>query len=114
VTCEYKIQQGATIPTRVHTVVISLQHSEDISLEQLRTELMEKVVKVVIPEKYLDDQTVYHIQPSGRFVIGGPQVCAICVSHSIIYLYGHRTGTKYYLLRESISSSACVSWIYRN
>jgi len=84
VTCEYKIQQGATIPTRVHTVVISLQHSEDISLEQLRTELMEKVVKVVIPEKYLDDQTVYHIQPSGRFVIGGPQGDAGVTGRKII------------------------------
>ena len=62
------------MPQRVHTVVISLQHSEDITVEHLRKELMEKVVKVVIPSKYLDDNTIYHIQPSGRFVIGGPQV----------------------------------------
>ena len=68
------MDQGACIPQRVHTIVISLQHSEDISLEKLRTELMFKVVKVVIPDKYLDDRTIYHIQPSGRFVIGGPQV----------------------------------------
>ena len=75
VTCQYRIEKGACIPIRVHTVVISLQHSEEIEQEQLRKELMEKVVKVVIPAKYLDAKTVYHIQPSGRFVIGGPQVC---------------------------------------
>ena len=63
------------MPTRVHTVVISVQHSEDVTLEQLRNDLMEKVVQVVIPHKFLDERTVYHIQPSGRFVIGGPQVC---------------------------------------
>ena len=68
------MDQGACIPQRVHTVVISLQHAEDITLDKLRSELMSKVVKEVIPEKYLDDKTIYHIQPSGRFVIGGPQV----------------------------------------
>jgi len=68
------MQKGACVPQRVHTVVISLQHSEDITVEHLRKEVMEKVVKIVIPSKYLDDNTVYHIQPSGRFVIGGPQV----------------------------------------
>ena len=68
------MEKGACVPQRVHTVVVSVQHSEEITLEQLRKEIMEKVVRVVIPEKYLDEQTVYHIQPSGRFVIGGPQV----------------------------------------
>lgn len=66
--------KGACIPLRVHTVVISLQHDETVTLERLRTELMEKVVKTVIPEKYIDSKTVYHIQPSGKFIIGGPQV----------------------------------------
>ena len=76
-TIEYKMEKGACVPVRVHTVVISLQHSEEISTEQLRTDVMEHVVKVVIPKKYLDESTVYHIQPSGRFVIGGPQVWSI-------------------------------------
>lgn len=84
VTCEYRMQMGACIPQRVHTVVISIQHSEDVSLEQLRKELMDKVVNVVIPEKYLDDQTIYHIQPSGRFVIGGPQSDAGVTGRKII------------------------------
>lgn len=66
--------KGACIPIRVHTVVVSVQHSEDVSLDQIRKDLMEKVVRVVIPAKYLDDRTVYHLNPSGKFVIGGPQV----------------------------------------
>ncbi|ESO99603.1 hypothetical protein LOTGIDRAFT_141813 [Lottia gigantea] len=73
VTVEYKYVKGAAIPLRVHTVVISLQHDETITTEKLRSELMDKVVKSVIPAKYLDNKTVYHIQPSGRFIIGGPQ-----------------------------------------
>jgi S-adenosylmethionine synthetase len=84
VTCEYRMQKGACIPQRVHTVVISLQHSEDITVEHLRKELMEKVVKVVIPPKYLDEKTIYHIQPSGRFVIGGPQSDAGLTGRKII------------------------------
>ena len=68
------MENGACVPVRVHTVVVSVQHSEDIELEQMRVELMEKVVKAVIPAKYLDERTVYHLQSSGRFVIGGPQV----------------------------------------
>lgn len=74
VTVEYKYVKGAAIPLRVHTVVISVQHDEHVTLEQLRKDLREKVISSVIPAKYLDDRTVYHLQPSGKFVIGGPQV----------------------------------------
>lgn len=66
--------KGACIPLRVHTVVISIQHSEEVTVDKIRKDLMEKVIKVVIPSKYLDDRTVYHLNPSGKFVIGGPQV----------------------------------------
>jgi S-adenosylmethionine synthetase len=62
------------VPVRVHTVVVSVQHCEEVTLDIIRHDLMSKVIKVVIPEKYIDERTVYHIQPSGRFVIGGPQV----------------------------------------
>jgi len=65
---------GAMEPLRVHTVVISVQHSPDITLEEIRRNLMEKVVRVVIPAKYLDDKTIYHLLPSGKFLFGGPQV----------------------------------------
>lgn len=74
VTCEYSSQQGACIPRRVHTVVVSLQHSEKITLETLRSEVMEKVIKAVIPEKYFDEKTTVHINPCGLFIIGGPMV----------------------------------------
>lgn len=68
----------------MHTIVISTQHSEDISTEDLRIALVEKVCKVVIPKKYLDDQTIYHMQPSGRFIIGGPQGDAGVTGRKII------------------------------
>lgn len=74
VTCEYNFDHGACIPKRVHTVVVSLQHSEKISLDELRSEVKSKVIREVIPAKYLDDRTVVHINPCGLFIIGGPQV----------------------------------------
>ncbi|KAJ3406776.1 hypothetical protein HDV05_005833, partial [Chytridiales sp. JEL 0842] len=64
VTVEYKVINGVPVPQRVHTIVISTQHSEDVTLEQLKKELLEKVVKAVVPAKYLDANTVYHLQPS--------------------------------------------------
>merc|ERR1712012_830155 len=72
VTCEYKFENGACVPIRVHTIVVSTQHSEKVSLEVLREEVTEKVIKAVIPEKYLDKDTKLHINPCGDFVIGGP------------------------------------------
>lgn len=84
VTCEYRLDNGACVPIRVHTVVVSVQHSEDIELDQMRLELMEKVVKAVIPAQYLDSNTIYHLQSSGRFVIGGPQSDAGLTGRKII------------------------------
>jgi S-adenosylmethionine synthetase len=62
VTVEYKKDGGAVIPLRVDTVVISAQHAEEISTEELRKEIKEKIVKKVIPARLLDDQTVYHVR----------------------------------------------------
>jgi S-adenosylmethionine synthetase len=84
VTVEYAHDGGAVVPLRVDTVVVSAQHSEDITTEQLRKEIKEKIIKKVIPEKYLNDQTVYHIQPSGLFIIGGPQGDAGLTGRKII------------------------------
>jgi S-adenosylmethionine synthetase len=84
VTVEYKKEGGAVIPQRVHTVVISTQHAESVSNEEIRKGLMEQVIKKVIPEKYLDEHTVFHLNPSGRFVIGGPQGDAGVTGRKII------------------------------
>lgn len=68
------MDHGACVPIRVHTVVVSLQHSEKIGLEELRKAVMENVIKEVIPARYLDDRTIFHVNPCGLFIIGGPQV----------------------------------------
>jgi S-adenosylmethionine synthetase len=84
VTCEYVFEHGACKPIRVHTIVVSTQHSEKISLEQLRTDVMEKVIKTTIPAKYFDEKTVCHINPCGDFVIGGPMGDAGLTGRKII------------------------------
>lgn len=61
VTVEYKKDGGAVVPQRVHTVVVSAQHSPDITTEQLRKEIKEKIIKASIPAQYLDDETIYHV-----------------------------------------------------
>ncbi len=84
VTVEYKKENGAMVPIRVHTVVISTQHDDGISNEDIRKGLMEHVVKAVIPAQYIDANTIYHLNPSGRFVIGGPQGDAGVTGRKII------------------------------
>lgn len=84
VTCEYRMVNGRPVPIRVHTVVISTQHSEDITNEEIRAQLMEHVIKPVIPAEYLDESTIYHLNPSGRFVIGGPHGDAGLTGRKII------------------------------
>merc|ERR1711868_307046 len=89
VTAEYEFEggvggEGACVPVRVHTIVISCQHSEKVTLEALRKDLMEKVVMTTIPKKYLDENTKYHINPCGNFVIGGPMGDAGLTGRKII------------------------------
>lgn len=70
VTVEYRDGK----PTRVTTIVVSTQHSPDITLKELREDVIEKVIKPVIPPELLNDESIiYHINPTGRFVVGGPQ-----------------------------------------
>nr|XP_006064831.1 S-adenosylmethionine synthase isoform X2 [Bubalus bubalis] len=102
VTVQYTQDNGAVIPMRVHTVVISVQHNEDIALEDMRRALKEQVIRAVVPARYLDEDTIYHLQPSGRFVIGGPQVSyAIGVAEPLsisIFTYGTSQKTERELL----------------
>lgn len=71
-------------PLRVDTVVLSTQHLEDVSLDQIRKDIKEHVINKVIPEDLLDDKTKYFINPTGRFVIGGPQGDAGLTGRKII------------------------------
>ena len=57
---------------RIDTILISTQHTEDVTPEELKKAIIEKVIKEVIPEKYLDEKTNFYINPTGRFVTGGP------------------------------------------
>ncbi|XP_015928479.1 S-adenosylmethionine synthase [Parasteatoda tepidariorum] len=84
VTCEYVFDQGAAVPQRVHTVVVSTQHTNDITLEELRTQVMQRVVLEVIPKHMRDEQTIYYINPCGIFVNGGPKVDAGLTGRKII------------------------------
>lgn len=84
VTVEYKLENGACIPLRVHTIVISVQHSSTVNLAEIRKALKEDIIKVVVPEKYLDADTVYHLLPSGSFIVGGPQSDAGLTGRKII------------------------------
>ena len=61
VTIEYEHDGGAVVPKRVDTVVVSAQHSEDISTEKLRKEIKENIIQKVIPAQWLDERTVYHV-----------------------------------------------------
>jgi S-adenosylmethionine synthetase len=71
-------------PARVDTVVVSTQHSAETPLETIRRDVIEKVIKAVIPAELLDDKTKYFVNPTGRFVIGGPQGDAGLTGRKII------------------------------
>ena len=71
-------------PLRVDTVVLSTQHDPEIALDQIRHDVIEQVIKAVIPAELLDDDTKYFINPTGRFVIGGPQGDAGLTGRKII------------------------------
>ena len=60
-------------PVRVDTIVVSAQHSPEVAIEQLRADIIEKVIRPIVPAALLDADTKYLINPTGRFVIGGPQ-----------------------------------------
>src|SRR5258708_9061933 len=67
------IEYDGNKPVRIHTVVASMQHNPQVSQKQITQDLIEKVIKPVLPPGLIDKNIIYHINPSGRFVIGGPQ-----------------------------------------
>lgn len=87
VTIEY---DGKT-PVRVHTVVISTQHHPSVSRSEIQEAVIERVIKTQIPEELLDDKVIYHINPTGRFVTGGPHGdCGLTGRKIIVDTYGGR------------------------
>jgi S-adenosylmethionine synthetase len=76
-------------PLRIEAVIISAQHSPDVSIEQLREDVTDKVIHAVIPRELLDDRTKFFINPTGRFVVGGPQGdCGLTGRKIIVDTYG--------------------------
>src|SRR5262249_30066763 len=76
-------------PVRVHTVLISTQHAPEVPHETIHREVIEKVIKAVIPAQYLDAKTIYHVNPTGRFVVGGPHGdCGLTGRKIIVDTYG--------------------------
>src|SRR5438445_1794342 len=85
VTVEYRDGK----PVKVQSVVISSQHSPEVEYNKLKETIIDGVIKAVIPSKYLDKNTVYHVNPTGRFVVGGPQGdCGLTGRKIIVDTYG--------------------------
>ena len=85
VTVEYQ----NNIPIRVDGVVISVQHSSDIAIDELREGIIDEIIKPIIPDKLIDNETKFHINPTGRFVVGGPQGdCGLTGRKIIVDTYG--------------------------
>ena len=85
VTVEYENDK----PVRVHTVVISTQHDDDVEWQTIHDEVIAKCIREVIPAEFLDDETIYHINPTGRFVVGGPHGdCGLTGRKIIVDTYG--------------------------
>jgi S-adenosylmethionine synthetase len=80
VTIEYRDGQ----PFRAEAVVISTQHADDVTTEQLRADILDKIIKPTVPAELLDENTKYHINPTGRFVVGGPMGDAGLTGRKII------------------------------
>jgi len=79
------------VPVRVHTVVISTQHDDGVKHSEIKKTIIEKIIKPVIPAKLLDKKTIYHINPTGRFVLGGPHAdCGLTGRKIIVDTYGGR------------------------
>jgi len=78
-------------PKRIHTVVVATQHAPSVNYRQLRKQIIEKVVMPVLPKGFVDKKTIFHINPTGRFVVGGPKGdCGVTGRKIIVDTYGGR------------------------
>jgi len=76
-------------PKRIHTVVVSTQHTADISHRELRNEIVDKVITPVLPARLIDKKTKFHVNPTGKFVVGGPKAdCGLTGRKIIVDTYG--------------------------
>jgi len=117
VTVEYVNEK----PSRIDAVVISSQHGEDVSLTQIRKDILEKVIRPILPTNLVDSDTIFHINPTGRFVVGGPQGDAGLTGRKIIVdTYGgwgrHGGGAFSGKDPSKVDRSACYAarWIAKN
>jgi S-adenosylmethionine synthetase len=87
--CQVTVEYRDGKPVRASTVVVSTQHKADVVYDTLREQIVEDVVKRVVPSEFLDAKTVYHINPTGKFVVGGPQGdCGLTGRKIIVDTYG--------------------------
>jgi S-adenosylmethionine synthetase len=84
VTVEYKKVGNNIVPIRIHNILISTQHDSDVTNEEIKSNVLEHIVKPIVPKEYLDDETKYFINPSGVFIIGGPEADAGLTGRKII------------------------------
>ncbi len=83
------VEYDGSRPVRVHTVVCSNQHLASVSAAQIKRDIIKHVIKAVIPAKLLDSKTIYHVNPTGRFVVGGPHGdCGVTGRKIIVDTYG--------------------------
>jgi S-adenosylmethionine synthetase len=86
---QVSIEYEGTVPKRVEAIVISCQHSDVVEIADLRKDVREKIIRQVIPAEFIDEDTKFHINPTGRFVIGGPQGdCGLTGRKIIVDTYG--------------------------
>jgi S-adenosylmethionine synthetase len=86
---QVSVEYDGAKPVRIDTVVISTQHSPEATPTQIRDEVIEHIIKPVLPKEFLDSKTKYHINPTGRFVVGGPQGdCGLTGRKIIVDTYG--------------------------
>jgi S-adenosylmethionine synthetase len=77
------------VPKRIDAVVVSTQHNPEVSVEQIKADMIEHIIRPVIPSEWLDDDTHYYVNPTGRFVLGGPQAdCGLTGRKIIVDTYG--------------------------